>query len=118
MSETTAMKPHTSHRELVAKLTEGRTLGPAAAAPVGGPESTEDMLERFKLRGSTSVLADIGHPIMPLSLRGSLNREPPLRSFAAANDNRKVGDGFIRFVAFVIFTEIAATLLLTLPNWY
>jgi hypothetical protein len=51
-------------------------------------------------------------------LRGSLNREQPLMSFAAANDNRKISDGFIPFVVFVIFTEIAATVLLTLPNWY
>ena len=37
---------------------------------------------------------------------------------AAANDDPKVEEGFIPFVAFVIFTELTATLLLTLPNWY
>jgi hypothetical protein len=51
-------------------------------------------------------------------LRGSLNREQPLTSFAAANDNRKISDGFIPFVVFVVLTEIAGTVLLTLPNWY
>lgn len=41
-----------------------------------------------------------------------------LTSFAAANDNRKVSDGFFPFVVFVVLTEIAATFLLTVPNWY
>ena len=39
-------------------------------------------------------------------------------SFAAANDNRKVSDGFIPFVTFVVCTQIAAIILLALPNWY
>ncbi|WP_255607099.1 hypothetical protein [Phyllobacterium lublinensis] len=39
-------------------------------------------------------------------------------SFAAANDNRKISNGFVPFVVFVVFTQIAATALLTLPNWY
>ncbi|MBB3238184.1 hypothetical protein [Phyllobacterium endophyticum] len=39
-------------------------------------------------------------------------------SFAAANDNRKISDGFIPFVTFVVCTQIAATILLALPNWY
>lgn len=38
--------------------------------------------------------------------------------FAAANDNRKVEEGYIPIVAFVIFTATAAAFLLTLPNWY
>ena len=33
-------------------------------------------------------------------------------SFAAANDNRKISDGFIPFVTFVICTQVAATILL------
>ncbi|WP_255453099.1 MULTISPECIES: hypothetical protein [Phyllobacterium] len=41
-----------------------------------------------------------------------------MSSFAAANDNRKVSDGFIPFVVFVFLTEVAATFLLTVPNWY
>ncbi|WP_157179465.1 hypothetical protein [Phyllobacterium sp. YR531] len=37
---------------------------------------------------------------------------------SAANDNRKISDGFIPLVAFLVVTQVAATILLALPNWY
>lgn len=37
---------------------------------------------------------------------------------SAANDNRKISDGFIPLVAFLVVTQVAATVLLALPNWY
>ncbi|MCX8280583.1 hypothetical protein OSJ77_10305 [Phyllobacterium sp. 0TCS1.6C] len=39
-------------------------------------------------------------------------------SFAAANDNRKISDGFVPLVSFLLGTQIVAALLLTVPNWY
>lgn len=41
-----------------------------------------------------------------------------MTSSAAANDNRKISDGFIPLVTFLVVIQIAATVLLTLPNWY
>ncbi|MDA4631737.1 hypothetical protein NZA98_11560 [Escherichia coli] len=41
-----------------------------------------------------------------------------MTSVAPANDNRKISDGFFPLVLFLVVTEIAATVLLTLPNWY
>jgi hypothetical protein len=35
-----------------------------------------------------------------------------------ANDNRKVEEGYVPFVVFVVLVELTAALLLTLPNWY
>ena len=54
----------------------------------------------------------------PSPLVGIVQSGAVLMSFAAANDNRKVSDGFIPFVTFVVCTQIAATILLALPNWY
>lgn len=61
-----------------------------------GRASTIGFVGRFNRR-STLVHANICH---------------------GANDNRKLGDGFVPFVAFVMFTELTAALMLTLPNWH
>ncbi|MGH6861242.1 MAG: hypothetical protein ACRECY_13355 [Phyllobacterium sp.] len=41
-----------------------------------------------------------------------------MTSVAPANDNRKISDGFVPLVAFLVVTQVAATVLLALPNWY
>ncbi|TBY81712.1 SGNH/GDSL hydrolase family protein [Rhizobium leguminosarum] len=56
-----AVQRYSDHQNLVDDIEKGQNLGAAPAAPIGGPESTEDLLERFNLRGAGALLDDIGH---------------------------------------------------------